>query len=41
MQINNEAKPYDSINVTPMLDLATTKIFGPPNYKVPDNQTND
>lgn len=22
MQINNEAKPYDSINVTPMLDLA-------------------
>jgi biopolymer transport protein ExbD len=22
MQLNNEAKPYDSINVTPMLDLA-------------------
>lgn len=22
MQISNEAKPYDSINVTPMLDLA-------------------
>jgi len=22
VQINNEAKPYDSINVTPMLDLA-------------------
>jgi biopolymer transport protein ExbD len=22
MQINTEAKPYDSINVTPMLDLA-------------------
>lgn len=22
MQVNNEAKPYDTINVTPMLDLA-------------------
>ena len=22
MQINTDAKPYDSINVTPMLDLA-------------------
>jgi biopolymer transport protein ExbD len=22
MQVNNDAKPYDSINVTPMLDLA-------------------
>ena len=22
MQVNNDAKPYDTINVTPMLDLA-------------------